>query len=148
MATGTILCTACGGAPACTLDSSGALDGEGVIVIPRRDLYLLGLLNSSLSRFLFLEQGSGLPFGSLERFPVYIPDFSDPADTARHDRMVALVTRMLDLHHRIQEGMPEHDKAIIRRQIEVTDREIDNLVYELYDLTEEERRIVKEAAGK
>ena len=35
------------------------------------------------------------------------------------------------------------DKTAIRRQIDATDRQIDNLVYELYELTEEEIRIVE-----
>ena len=29
----------------------------------------------------------------LKNFPIYVPDFDDPADIARHDRMVSLVTR-------------------------------------------------------
>lgn len=35
---------------------------------------------------------------------------------------------------------------MFQRQIEATDRQIDNLVYELYGLTLEEREIVEEAA--
>jgi hypothetical protein len=40
------------------------------------------------------------------------------------------------------------DKTAIQRQIDATDREIDQLVYELYGLTDEEIRIVEEAAPK
>ena len=36
---------------------------------------------------------------------------------------------------------------MLGRQIAGTDREIDRLVYELYDMTEEEIRIVEEEAG-
>jgi SAM-dependent methyltransferase len=147
-ATAAILCTERGGAPVCTLATSGALAGEGVIVIPRRDLYLLGLINSTLSRFLFREEGAMLSVRSLERFPVSIPDFSDPADSARHDRMVALVSRMLDLHRMIQESIRDHEKVLIQRQIETTDMQVDDLVYELYGLTDEERRVVEEATGE
>jgi hypothetical protein len=35
----------------------------------------------------------------------------------------------------------------IQRQIDATDRQIDNLVYELYGLTDNEIRIVEEATG-
>jgi hypothetical protein len=48
-------------------------------------------------------------------------------DAARHDNMVALVERMLDLH----------------KKLAAADRQIDALVYELYDLTEEEITIVE-----
>jgi hypothetical protein len=41
-----------------------------------------------------------------------------------------------------------HDKEVLQRQIEATDRQIDRLVYDLYGLTEEEIRIVEEATGR
>ena len=80
--------------------------------------------------------------------PVYLRaiDFTDPADAARHDRMVALVTQMLDLHARLAaEGVP-HEVAALQRRIEMTDRQIDRLVHELYALTPEEIAVV-EGAG-
>jgi len=55
---------------------------------------------------------------------------------------------MLDLHKRLHDTALEHEKTVIERQIEATDREIDELVYELYGITEEERRIVEEGTGK
>jgi len=39
-------------------------------------------------------------------------------------------------------------KTRLRRDIEATDRQIDQLVYELYGLTEEEIKIVEEATAK
>jgi hypothetical protein len=62
--------------------------------------------------------------------------------------MVALVTQMLDLHKHLHETALEHEKTVIQRQIEATDRQIDELVYELYGLTEGERKIVEEATGR
>jgi hypothetical protein len=37
-----------------------------------------------------------------------------------------------------------HHKTISQRQIDATDRQIDRLVYDLYDLTDEEIMIVEE----
>jgi hypothetical protein len=37
----------------------------------------------------------------------------------------------------------EHDNSILQRQIDATDHQIDKLVYELYELTEEEIGIVE-----
>jgi len=37
-----------------------------------------------------------------------------------------------------------HAKSLIQRQIGAIDKQIDQLVYELYDLTDEEIRIVEE----
>jgi hypothetical protein len=71
-----------------------------------------------------------------------IIDFSDPADVARHDRMVELVQSMLDLH-RLASAGPDDERTLIARRIEATDRQIDALVYELYGLTEEEIELVE-----
>ncbi len=38
--------------------------------------------------------------------------------------------------------------TLIERQIEATDRQIDRLVYELYDLTDQQIAIVEEAGGE
>ncbi len=79
----------------------------------------------------------------LNPFPIPTIDFSDPADKARHDRMVALVEQMLELHKRQHEASSEADRELYQRQIDATDRQIDTLVYELYGLTEEEIKIVE-----
>ena len=39
----------------------------------------------------------------------------------------------------------DHEKSLIQRQIDATDKQIDQLVYELYSLTKEEIKIVEEA---
>lgn len=36
-----------------------------------------------------------------------------------------------------------HEKTVIQRQIDATDQRIDHLVYDLYDLTEDEIQIVE-----
>ncbi|MCX6698527.1 MAG: hypothetical protein NTV68_01155 [Methanomicrobiales archaeon] len=68
---------------------------------------------------------------------------SDPTDIARHDKMVSLVERMLDLNKRLPGARTDQEQTMIKRQIAATDKEIDELVYELYGLTEEERKIVE-----
>ena len=60
--------------------------------------------------------------------------------------MVSLVQTMLDLHEQLSATKGEHERTLLQRQIEATDRQIDTLVYELYGLTEEEIKIVEEAA--
>ena len=44
---------------------------------------------------------------------------------------------MLDLHKRLQTARTEHDRSVLERQIAATDEEVDRLVYESYELTEE-----------
>ena len=133
---------------AATLNSvhnTRALDGRRSTL-----LYLLGLLNSALLCFHYRrsteETRDVFPqvhISALRQLPMRTIDFDDPADAARHDRMVALVERMLELHKKLAAATIPADKALYQRQIEATDREIDALVYELYELTEEEIAIVE-----
>jgi type I restriction-modification system DNA methylase subunit len=80
----------------------------------------------------------------IEQLPIRTIDFTDAADKTRHDRMVALVDKMLALHQQLPAAHTAHDRDLIQRQIDATDRAIDALVYELYGLTEEEIKIVEE----
>ncbi len=118
---------------------------------PIKPEYLLGLLNSRLL-FWKLKQASNLfrggwitctkqYFGDL---PIRTVDFSDPAEKARHDKMVALVERMLDLHKKLAAAKNPNDKINLQREIEATDHQIDRLVYELYGLTKDEIQIIEE----
>ena len=61
--------------------------------------------------------------------------------------MVSLVETMLDLHKRLAEAKTPTDRQLLERQIATTDNQIDRVVYELYELTEEEIGIVEEAVG-
>ena len=56
------------------------------------------------------------------------------------------VEQMLALHKQLASAKAPHDKAVLQGQIDATDRRIDRLVYDLYGLSEEEIRIVEEAA--
>ena len=52
---------------------------------------------------------------------------------------------MLDLHTQLAVAKKPNDKTRLEGEIEATDRQIDQLVYELYGLTEEEIKIVEGA---
>jgi hypothetical protein len=79
----------------------------------------------------------------IHNMPIRTINFSDPADKARHKLMVALVEQMLSLNKKLAAAKTEHEKSVIKRQIEATDNQIDKLVYELYELTDEEIGIVE-----
>ena len=79
----------------------------------------------------------------LDQFPIRTIDFSDPTDKAHHDRMVELVQQMLDLNKQLAKAKEPQTKTVLQRQIETTDKQIDRLVYELYELTGTEIRIVE-----
>jgi len=113
--------------------------------------YLCGLLNSRLLDFYFKSITTPFHGGYfaankqyIEQIPIRTIDFSGAADKARHDKMAALVDRMLEMNkkkHSSRLAPSELDR--LEREIAWTDAEIDTLVYELYEITEEERRIVE-----
>jgi hypothetical protein len=81
----------------------------------------------------------------MNSLPIPTIDFDNPTEAAQHDRMVALVESMLALHKQLATVKNPTEKQMLQRQIETTDRQIDVLVYQLYDLTEEEIKIVENA---
>jgi len=129
--------------------TGGAAGGYGVLVTPEYSReYILGLLNSKLLEW-YLHQvattmrGGWYSYESrfIRSLPIRSINFSDPADKSRHDKMVSLVERMLELHKRNPRTPQEQE--MVKREIESTDRQIDRLVYELYGLTEDEVKVVE-----
>ncbi len=62
---------------------------------------------------------------------------------AKHDKMVGLVERMLELNEKKTKGNNPDILQQLETQLTATDRQIDRLVYELYNLTEEEIALVE-----
>jgi len=117
--------------------------------------YFLGLLNSSLYTALARLTGiirnltTGTPqirLKDVRSLPIRTIDFDNPDDKAQHDKMVKLVDRMLALHKKLTAAKIPTEKTRIQRQITATDNQIDKLTYNLYNLTEEEIKIVEKAA--
>lgn len=107
--------------------------------------YLLGILASSLINFWCINYlADDMNQSYLEKLPIRTINFSNFTDKARHDRMVALVDQMLELHKQLASAKTAHDKTVIQRQIDATDRQIDQLVYGLYGLTDEDIKILEE----
>jgi type I restriction-modification system DNA methylase subunit len=112
--------------------------------------YLIGLLNSRLLDQAIQQMTNTFRGGyfavnkqGVERLPFRPINFSDPIDKAYHDRMVSLVGQMLQLHQHLNIAQSNAERKLYQRQINSTDGKIDNLVYELYGLTEEEIKIVE-----
>jgi type I restriction-modification system DNA methylase subunit len=112
------------------------------------ELFILGLINSRLLKYfwkvMFYDFKSTFPqvtIFSLSQLPISIIDYLDSFEISLHDRLIKLVKQMLDLYKR-SPATPQ-EKDALQREIAATDRQIDQLVYQLYDLTEEEIRIVE-----
>ncbi len=139
----------------CALDYEGHfLAGKSTTIVMSEicDLkYLVGLMNSKLVDYFYNATfgGNKLSGGYLrigppqvKTIPIRTIDFDDPADVALHDKMVALVDSMLDWHRQLPD-LEGEALRIVNARIAATDREIDELVYELYGLSEDEVRVVE-----
>lgn len=136
--------------PQFTFDNDFIFTNQKCFIIPIDDSYLIGLLNSRLSFFIFKQIFPKLRGDYFEPSYIFFKDFpihntvaSNMTEEKKHNRMVSLVNRMLDLHRQLHAATLPQQKDLLQRQIDATDREIDNLVYELYGLTAEEIKIVE-----
>ena len=133
-------------------DRTGLYATNTVWFIPTDDMYLLGILNSSLIFNYFKHFASVLGDanrgGRLRWFrqdvlnlPIRAIDFDSPADVEMHGRMMELVAKMIDLHGQLPR-LSAAQREVVEMQIEATDKEVDALVYKLYGLTDDEIKIV------
>ncbi|MCL2297833.1 MAG: N-6 DNA methylase [Proteobacteria bacterium] len=113
--------------------------------------FLLGIINSKLVswymyRFVYGRAIRTMHFDatSTNRLPIPRIDFSCSQDKFRHDRIVALVDQMLEAKKQ-EVNATGRAAELAKRKCAMLDRQIDDLVYELYGLTEEEIRLVENA---
>ncbi len=136
----------------------GGGGGYGIVLnaeVGWSPLFLLGLLNCRLTTFWLCRTSSLFRGGYIALNRQYIEDIALPdvdvdkaPERSRHNRMVQLVEQMLALHQQLAKAKTGHEKTALQRQIEATDRQIDQLVYQLYGLTDAEIRLVEEATAK
>jgi hypothetical protein len=112
--------------------------------------YLLGILNSSLMVYVYQQivPEKGRVFAevkkvNLDKLPIFPMDLSKKADKTKHDNLVSLVDKMLELKQKEAAEPNQQLKTMIARQIEGVDKAIDTAVYGLYNLSEDEIKVVE-----
>jgi type I restriction-modification system DNA methylase subunit len=129
----------------------GGAGGYGIVAKQQIEpKFLMALLNSSLLDW-FLHKISLRAYQTaymyvkkyIEPIPIYRINMSNRADKDRHDRIVSLAERMLELEKELAAAKTGDDKTRIQRQTDATNAQIDKVVYELYGLSEEEIKIVE-----
>lgn len=112
--------------------------------------YWLGLLNTKLTWWFLVNTGTVLRGGYyrfktnyLKPLPVKTIDFSDATEKELHDKVVKHVMRMIELQARLTVTKTPESNTAINREVGITDRRINALVYDLYKLTEDERRLIE-----
>ena len=121
--------------PEFAYDTTGAYGSNTMYILPTDELYLLGVLNSSVVEFFYTQisstiRGDYLRFIAMYMERVPIPDIT----SAQRAAIESLVRELLDA-----EGQGP--------QVAEWERELNALVYELYGLTGEEIGIVEATDG-
>ncbi len=118
---------------------------------------LAAIINSRLMRFLYRLLYDALAMGGgylrfqppqIRRIPIRIFNLSNSASKALHDKITAKVETMLETKQQLAKAHTDKDKMYYESKCVTLDRQIDQLVYGLYDLTEEEIAIVEEATAR
>jgi type I restriction-modification system DNA methylase subunit len=134
-----------------TYDNEGYYVKDAMLLLKKSEkinlIFITGILNSKLLNYYYKNYFITIDVlkNALLELPIIFAH-SDPDDRFPHGRIVPLVEQMLELHEQLAKTTTETDKAMLQRQIDATDQEIDNLVYELYELTPEEIAIVEESS--
>lgn len=144
--------------PSFSLDESGevfftggAAGGYGILVKPGQDrLYTLGLLNSRLLGWFIQKTATRMRGGyfSFEaRFirglPMKPVDPRSATERKSQEQLVQQVHEMLKMKKRVLAARTPHDRTQLERQIAATDRDLDRIVYGLYDLSPKEIDLVE-----
>lgn len=128
-----------------TIDNNNYLNNDTLNVISSiRDYsleFILAILNSKFINKWFktnFQAGLHIKINQLEKIPIPNVHQTQQKNLARKAQA------MLDLHKELQSASMNTDKYnSIKREIEQLDKEIDQEVYKLYGLTEEEIKIIE-----
>jgi type I restriction-modification system DNA methylase subunit len=127
----------------CGFDAKGEfypLNNYSYIEAKDLDLrYILGIMNSSLLNFYFRTK-----FIDYNIKPYYLSQLpiKKTPPYVLMDKLIALVESMLELHKRKNSLLPSAEREKIEREIIITDEKIDEIVYGLYGITDEEKKII------
>lgn len=112
--------------------------------------FILGVINSSLINWFYKVSFTNeskltvnLSKTYLSQIPIIKIDFNNVVDKNKHNDLTFLVDQMLTAKKQLQQAKTESNKNYLERKCETLDKQIDQLVYQLYGLTEEEIKIVE-----
>ncbi len=136
--------------PEFTFDASKFYTNQKCFIISIPDKYLLGILNSKLIFYLFHKMLPKLQgdfyepsYVIFKNFPFVTINQKEKEDRKKYDEVVSNVNLMIDLHEKYAHIKDSITKEEIQRRIYSTDKQIDKLVYDIYDLVKEEIQVIE-----
>ena len=83
---------------------------------------------------------------NLPKLKIPVINFSDPASKDMHDKIVRSVGQMIDAKKKLGSAMSDRDTLFYQNKCDALDRQVDELVYKLYGLSEREVAVIKTAS--
>lgn len=111
--------------------------------------FLLGILNSKLIDYYFklLFMSTHMSQGYIRYDIPYLQQL--PIKTVSENKqkeLINLVDKMLSLNKNLNQVINKpHDRIKIEKEIKETDDKINEIVYKLYNITDEEKKIIEES---
>ena len=127
-----------------TFDSKGIYINAPSCILNTESLYVLGCLNSKVNWWFLKSITAERQGGYIEAKPIYVEQISIPkASDLQENQMVSFVDQMLAVQKKLYETSSPIEKKQYQQEADILDKQIDQLVYKLYELTPEEIRIVE-----
>ncbi|MBR6198809.1 MAG: Eco57I restriction-modification methylase domain-containing protein [Spirochaetales bacterium] len=104
----------------------------------------LAILNSSVTWYFLQKTGTSLRGGYFRFKTKYLEPFPLPKlDDETAQKLASLAEQMMLAKTQLANAMSDSDKRMLEQKIDLIDRQINNSVYKLYGLTDDEIRVVE-----
>jgi adenine-specific DNA-methyltransferase len=108
--------------------------------------FLLGILNSSVSRYLMKQKCPVKQGGYFKISSKYLNEF--PIPKRNGNDLVKLVDNLLNLNKQLQDAKLHTQQQQIQRTIAYAEKKIDKLVYKLYELNDKEIETIENSQSR
>ena len=121
--------------PEFAFDLSGYWGTNTLYIMPTDKLYLLAILNSTVVEYFYAQISSTVRGDYMRFIATYLAHIPIPeVSTHKQQELETIVAKLLDTHGQ-------------GPQVAAWERELNEIVYRLYDLTEEEIQLIEETVG-
>jgi type I restriction-modification system DNA methylase subunit len=112
-------------------------------IIPVNDKFLLGILNSNLVQYYYSKISSSIQGGYFRFIRQYLETIPISRNVKLKIEIEKLVNQLLQLNQQNSEAKLSTQVSQIQGKIDFFENRLNQMVYQLYDLTEEEIKIVE-----
>lgn len=110
--------------------------------------FIYSLFSSKVLNFVFKLMGSPLGTGGYDINKYFVEELPIVFNDKLEERIIELTDKSIELNNSLNdESVPPNQKIVLQQQLNVVDNEIEQLIYQLYDLTDDDIAIIEEVLG-